>query len=139
MGYIIGIESTTPTWGNLREVVLNFDVPPDPANPTVFGDYNREYPAGANYLKTIEGNGFIRVRTEAGGPYIDFSEQTAPIEDYFIAGGFVEPYPEDMVGRTVETSTSSFTLIIDAFDIGQTAGLGGTSPVTEMEWFENLT
>jgi hypothetical protein len=139
MGYIIGIESTTPTWCHLRDVVNNFDVPTDPANPTVFGDYNREFPAGAKYLKTVEGNGLLRIRTEAGGPEIDFSEQTAPIEDYFIAGGFVEPYPEDMVGRTVETSTSSFTLIIDAFDIGQTAGLGGTSPVTDMEWFENLT
>jgi hypothetical protein len=74
-----------------------------------------------------------------GGPEINFSENTAPIEDSFIADGFVEPYPEDMVGKTVQTSTSSFVLIIDAFDTGQAAGLGGTSPVTDFEWFENIS
>ena len=136
MGYTIGVDSLTPTWVSTRRVVTNTDATPV---TLVFGDNNLEYPSGAFFMKTIEGNGFIRGNVVQGGPEINFSESTAPTEDYFIAGGFVDPYPEDMVGNTVQTSTSAFVLIIDAFDTGQTAGLGGTSPVTEMEWFENVT
>ena len=135
MGDFIGTSSVS-TWGTLRDVVNNFDVPP---LTVIIGDYNIEYPAGTKYMKTIEGNGLLRRASGSGGAEINFSEQTAPIEDSFIAGGFPEPYPEDMVGKTVQTSTSSFVLIIDAFDTGQTAGLGGTSPVTDMEWFENIS
>jgi len=87
----------------------------------------------------FEGVGLIRGNVLQGGPEIYFFEQTAPIEDFFQAAGFVEPYPSDMVGNTVQTSTSAFTLIIDAFDLGQTAGTGGTSPVTDFEWFENVS
>jgi hypothetical protein len=136
MGYIIGVDVETSTWVSVRTVVINVDATPVTA---VFGDHNQEYPAGAYYMKTIEGNGLIRMNVVSSGPYINFSENTAPIEDYFIADGFVEPYPEDMVGNTVQTSTSSFTLIIDAFDLGQPAGLGGTSPVTDFQWFENIS
>ena len=139
MGYFIGVDVETPTWRSNRQVVGNFDVPPDPANPTVIADHNTEYPAGPEYLKTIEGNGLIRANVIQGGAEINFSENTAPIEDYFIADGFVDPYPEDMVGNTVQTSTSAFVLIIDAFDTGQAAGLDGTSPVTDFEWFENIS
>ena len=136
MGYVIGVDVETSTWLSVRTLVINADATPVTA---VFGDNNQEYPAGAYYMKTIEGNGLIRMNVVSSGPTINFSENTAPIEDYFIADGFVDPYPEDMVWLTVETSTSSFTLIIDAFDLGQTAGLGGTSPVTDMEWFENIS
>ena len=136
MGYIIGVDSETRTWVSTRRVVTNTDA--TPVTP-VLGDNNTEYPAGAFFMKTIEGNGFIRGNVAQGGPEIDFSENTAPIEDYFIADGFVDPYPEDMVGNTVQTSTSAFILIIDAFDTGQTAGLDGTSPVTDFEWFENIS
>jgi hypothetical protein len=136
MGYIIGVDSETLTWVSTRRVVGNFNAPPQ---PVIYGDHNQEYPAGPKHLKTIEGNGLIRGNVLQGGPEIYFSEQTAPIEDYFLASGFVEPYPEDMVGNTVQTSTSAFTLIIDAFDLGQTAGTGGTSPVTDFEWFENVS
>lgn len=136
MGYIIGVDSETRTWVSTRRVVINVDA--TPVTP-VIADYNQEYPAGAYFMKTIEGNGFIRGNVVQGGPEIDFSEQTAPIEDRFLAGGFVDPYPADMVGNTVQTSTSSFTLIIDAFDTGQAAGLNGTSPVTDFEWFEDIS
>jgi hypothetical protein len=136
MGYFIGVDSETPTWASTRRVVNNTDA--TPVTP-IIDDYNREYPAGAYYIKTIEGNGFIRGNVLSGGPEINFSENTAPTEDYFIADGFVDPYPEDMVGNTVQTSTSAFILIIDAFDTGQTAGLDGTSPVTDFEWFENIS
>ena len=135
MGYIIGDDSTTSTWCSVRRVVVNTDA--TPVTP-VIGEHNQEYPAGAFYIKTIEGNGLIRGNVGQGGPQISFFENTAPIEDYFIADGFVEPYPDDMVGNTVQTSTSAFTLIIDAFDLGQSAGTGGTSPVTDFEWFENI-
>jgi hypothetical protein len=137
MGYIIGVDSETRTWRSTRSPVGNSDVTPSP-NPFI-GDHNTEYPAGAYWMKTIEGNGLLRSNVVSGLPGIDFSENTAPIEDYFIAGGFVDPYPEDMVGNTVQTSTSAFILIIDAFDTGQTAGLDGTSPVTDFEWFENIS
>jgi hypothetical protein len=109
-----------------------------PVTP-VFGDNNQEYPAGAYFMKTIEGNGLIRGNVLQGGPEIYFTENTAPIEDYFRADGFVDPYPSDMVGLTVMTSSSSFTIIIDAFDLGQSAGTGGTSPVTDLEWFVNVS
>lgn len=135
MGDFIG-ESSLTTWCVLRSVVLNTGAPYLPA---VIADYNREFPDGTTYLKTIEGNGLLRIRTGAVGPEIYFTEQTAPIEDYFRADGFVEPYPEKMVGLTVQTSTSAFDIIIDAFDLGQTAGTGGTSPVTSVEWFENVS
>ena len=136
MGYIIGDDSLTSTWCSVRRVVSNYNAPP--LTP-VFGDHNQEWPAGTAYLKTIEGNGLIRGNVVQGGPEIFFTEQATPIEDYFRADGFVEPYPADMVGNTVQTSTSAFTLIIDAFDLGQTAGTGGTSPVTDFEWFENIS
>jgi len=136
MGYIIGVDVETRTWVSTRRVVTNTNATPVTA---VYGDHNQEYPAGAFFMKAIDGNGFIRGNVLSGGPEIYFSEQTAPIEDYFLASGFVDPYPEDMVGLTVQTSSSAFTIIIDAFDLGQQAGTGGTSPVTEIEWFENLS
>ena len=136
MGYVIGVDVETSTWVSVRRVVVNVDA--TPVTP-VIADHNQEYPAGAYFIKTIEGNGFIRGNVGQGGPEINFSVNTAPIEDSFIADGFVDPYPADMVGNTVQTSTSSFTLIIDAFDLGQTAGLGGTSPVTDFQWFENIS
>ena len=135
MGDFIGTSSVA-TWGSLRDVVNNFDAPPLTVK---IGDYNIEYPAGTKYMKTIEGNGLLRRASGVGGPEINFSESTAPIEDFFIAGGFSDPYPENMVGKTVQTSTSSFVLIIDAFDTGQAAGIDGTSPVTDMEWFEDIS
>ena len=135
MGDFIGTSSVA-TWGSLRDVVNNFDAP---SLTVKIGDYNIEYPAGTKYMKTIEGNGLLRRASGVGGPEINFSESTAPIEDFFIAGGFSDPYPENMVGKTVQTSTSSFVLIIDAFDTGQAAGIDGTSPVTDMEWFEDIS
>ena len=136
MGYIIGDDSLTSTWCSVRRIVVNTNATPVTA---VYGDHNQEYPAGAFFIKTILGNGLIRGNVLQGGPEIFFTENPAPIEDYFRADGFVEPYPADMVGNTVQTSTSAFTLIIDAFDLGQSAGTGGTSPVTDFEWFENIT
>jgi hypothetical protein len=136
MGYIIGVDVETLTWVSTRRVVNNTNA--TPVTP-IFGDNNQEYPAGAFFMKTIEGNGFIRGNVLSGGPEIYFSQNTPPIEDYFLASGFVDPYPEDMVGLTVQTSSSAFTIIIDAFSLGQTAGTGGTSPVTDLEWFEDVS
>jgi hypothetical protein len=135
MGYFIGVNSETHTWCSVRSIVVNGDA--TPITP-VIADYNQEWPSGAYYMKTIEGNGLLRVNVVSFGPHFNFYENDAPIEDYFIAGGFVDPYPEKMVGLTVQTSSSVFTLTIDAFDLGQYAGTGGTSPVTEFEWLENM-
>lgn len=135
MGDIIGETSLPSTWALLRVPVLNADVT---GGTTIYGSHNVEYPAGAYYVKTIEGNGLIRTATGVSGPSFDFTENTPPTDDYFIFLEMHDPYPEQLTGRTVTTSSSSFTLIVDAFSTGQSAGSGGTTPVTSVEWFEDI-
>jgi len=131
MGEFIGDSAVHSTWASLRGVVSR-------GGSVIFGDHNTTYPSGSGWFKTIEGNGLIRRRTFASGPELFFLEATAPTEDYFAFLGMADPYPVELVGRTVTTSTSSFTIIADAFTIGQPAGLNGTSPITSVEWFEPL-
>lgn len=129
MAYFIGEDSLTPTWGRIRRVVVD--------NGTLnLGDFNTEYVAPGWFI-TIEGNGFLK-----GGigmqPSVYFQPATPPVDDYFSAGGFADYYPEQLLGRTVTTSSSSFTIVADAFTIGQAAGTGGTAPITGIEWFQAL-
>lgn len=131
MGEMIGQVGGPSTWAQLRDVVSN-------GGSATFGSHNSVYSSGAGWFKTIEGNGLLRRRTQASSPELFFSEATAPVEDYFAFFGMADPYPVELVGRTVATSTSSFTIIADAFTIGQPAGLNGTSPITSVEWFEPL-
>lgn len=136
MGEIIGQTGYPSTWCTLRTIVNNFDAPP--LTPT-FGSHNQEWPAGTKFLKTIEGNGLLRHPLGVSGPELRFIENTAPIEDFFSFPFLSEPYTEQLVGRTATTSSSSFTITADAFTGGQPAGLNGTSPVTSVEWFQDIS
>lgn len=136
MGDFIGDSTLTSTWCSVRAIVNNFDAPP--LTPTL-GDHNQVWPAGTKFLRTIEGNGLIRANVSASLPEIKFIENTAPLDDVFIADNFADPYPVDLVGRTVTTSSSSFAIVAAAFTGGQPAGTGGTIPVTSVDWFQNIS
>jgi hypothetical protein len=131
MGDIIGQGGGPTTWAQLRNIVSN-------GGSVTFGSHNTIYPSGTGWFKTVEGNGLLRSRLTASSPELFFTENTAPVEDYFAFFGMADPYPEQLVGSTVTTSSSSFTIIADAFTIGQQAGLNGTSPITSVQSFINL-
>jgi hypothetical protein len=135
MGDIIGESSLPSTWCSVRAIVVNSNA--TPATP-IFGDHNQEYPSGTRFLKTIEGNGLLSHPLGFSTPGLIFIENTAPIEDFFEFGFLSDPYAQQMVGRTAATSSSSFVITADAFNGGQQAGLNGTSPVTSIDWFQNL-
>lgn len=143
MGEYIGGSSLYGTWGSLRVPVLTNN---EGTPALVFGDHNLEYPAGNYYMKTSEGNGFIRIRSRPfGSPSFSFTEVTPPPPnpdepDIFQAPGFVEPYTENLVGRAVNTSSSAFNITAQAFEPdGQEAGEGGELPILSVEWFTFLT
>ena len=141
MGYIIGTGPFPSTWKSMRTIVLaTIPRPPFPDPSPVFGDHNQEWPASARYLKTIEGNGFIRISTPAvSGPEFIFFANDAPFEDKFTAANFPEPYPEELVGRGVTTAGSAFTITAAAFDpLGQDCGFGGEPPIS-VDWFEAIS
>jgi hypothetical protein len=127
------------TWAQFRDVIQNAGVTPIPTDQ---GANNRVYGAGTKYLKTIEGNGFLRRRPFGGAFECRFFENTnlpPTLPDTFIAGVFVDPYPVQMLGYTVTTSSSSFTIIADAFTVGQDAGTGGTEPFTSISNFQDVS
>ena len=136
MGYIIGETTYPATWRAVRSVVLNFNV--TPAYPT-FGNHNASYPAGAKWMKTTAGNGLIRQQHIYGGGEIRFTQNTPPANDFLSLIYFQDPYPADLVGRTVTTSTSSFAIVAGHFTGGAAAGTGGTTPVLTVDWFANVT
>jgi len=136
MGYIIGEYSYPATWRAIRSVVANVDA--TPSAPT-FGDHNTSYPAGAAWLKTSAGNGLLRNQHTLGGQEIRFSQNTPPTNDSLRLEYFYDPYPVDLLGRTVTTSTSSFTIIAGHFTGGAAAGTGGTTPVLTVDWLENIS
>ena len=115
--------------------------PPFPDPSPVFGDHNQEWPASAAWLKTIEGNGLMRVSTPAvTGPGFIFTPSFSdpPGPDFFSANNFPEPYPEQLTGRGVTTAGSAFTILAEAFDGFQEAGSGGDPPIS-VEWFEAIS
>jgi len=136
MGYIIGEYSYPATWRAIRSVVSNFDATPSP--PTS-GDHNVAYPASAAWLKTTEGNGLLRNQHTLGGQEIRFTQNTPPTSDTLRLEYFYDPYPDDLLGQTVTTSTSSFTIIAGHFTGGAAAGVGGTTPVLTIGYLENIT
>lgn len=135
MGTIIGSSSFASTW---RHILDPMSVNGAQPVTTQFGDHNSFYGSGGVFFKTIEGNGLIRRDPAFSLPQFSFDENDPPFDDYFIAGGYVEPYVEQLTGITVSTSTSSFVTIADAFTIGQVAGSGGTLPITSIQLFEPL-
>jgi hypothetical protein len=142
MGYVIGTGTFPSTWLAMRTLVTATVPPPPFPNPfPVFGDHNQEWPVSAAWLKTIEGNGLIRISTPAvSGPAFIFapSQTDPPGPDFFSANNFAEPYPEQLTGRGVTTAGSAFTILAEAFDGIQEAGSGGQPPIS-VEWFEAIT
>ena len=136
MGYIIGETTYPATWRAIRSVVLNFNA--TPSAPT-FGDHNAAYPASAAWLKTTEGNGLLRQQHIFGAGEIRFSQNTPPANDSLQLEYFNDPYPVALLGQTVTTSTSSFTIIAGHFTGGDVAGVGGTTPVLTIGYFQNIT
>jgi len=136
MGYIIGEYSYPATWRAIRIVVSNFNA--TPSAPT-FGDHNAAYPASAAWLKTTAGNGLLRHTHNIGGPEIRFTQNTPPTSDTLRLDNFYDPYPVDLLGQTVTTSTSSFTIIAGHFTGGDAAGVGGTTPVLTIGYLQNIT
>ena len=137
MGYIIGETTYPATWRAIRSVVSNFNV--TPAYPT-FGDHNTTYPAGAAWLKTTAGNGLLRQKHTTGDPVVKFTVGSYPPDDFLEMQDFSDPYPVDLVGRTVTTSSSSFAIVAGHFNPGgASAGTGGTSPVLTVDWLEDVT
>ena len=141
MGYVIGTGPFPSTWRSMRTIAGSL-IPPPPypqPGPVVIGDHNVEYPASPAYLKTIEGNGLLRIPTPAT-PEVKFFFLPAdpPFNDSFYATGFAEPYVEQLIGKTVTTMGSAFTITADAFISAQEAGSGGENPIT-VEGFQALT
>lgn len=137
MGYIIGETTYPATWQAVRGVVVNTDV--TPLTPT-FGSHNSEYPAGTYFIKTVDGTGLLRNKHNIGFPEIDFTQNTPPATDNLFLENFSDPYPVDLVGRTVTTSTSSFAIVAGHFNPGgDAAGTGGTTPVLTVDWFANVS
>jgi hypothetical protein len=136
MGYIIGQYSHPRTWRACRSFLSNNDATP---STNIFGIHNEEVGAGPGYLKTIEGNGLLRKKHTSGGQEMLFYQNTPPVNDFLRLVDFNDPYPVDLVGRNVTTSTSSFAIVAGHFVVGAAAGTGGTKPVLTVEWFENIT
>ena len=136
MGYIIGETTYPATWRAIRSVVSNFDVA---GGAPTFGDHNSAYPAGAKWLKTTAGNGLLKNQHTLGGQEIRFSQNTPPANDSLRLEYFYDPYPVDLLGRTVTTSTSSFAIVAGHFTGGAAAGTGGTTPVLTVDWLENIS
>ena len=99
-----------------------------------------ELPASSYFLKTVAGTGFIRTPDNVLGGEIIFTQNTPPVTDNLWLLNFSYPYPVDLVGRTVTTSTSSFLIVGVHFNPGgAAAGTGGTTPVLTVDWFANVT
>lgn len=138
MAYFIG-EGGLSTWMQLRAIATVSAAYPTPPPAPIITDHNQEWPASVAYLKTIEGNGLLRV----GPPYSNpngfyFTANTPPIDDFFFAEAFSDPTPEQLVGRTVTTAGSTFTITAAMFTGGEPVGSGGGPPLS-VEWFEALT
>jgi hypothetical protein len=136
MGYIIGETTYPATWRACRSVVSNYNVA---GGAPTFGDHNSAYPAGAKWLKTTAGNGLLRQQHLYGGQEIRFTQNTPPSPDSLNLPYFYDPYPAYLLGKTVTTSTSSFSIIAGHFTGGAAAGTGGTTPVLTIDDLENLT
>jgi hypothetical protein len=139
MGYIVGTGDFPSTWFSMRAVTLCSTLSPPPS--PFIGNHNEQYAASPGYLRTIEGNGLLRVPTPAASSPIFISYAfEPPIEGgNFTAGYFAEPYPDQLLGRSVSTSGGSFTITAAAFTPeGQTLASGGNPPIN-VQWFQALT
>lgn len=138
MAYFIG-DVGVSTWMQLRAIATVSAAYPTPPPSPVVTDHNQVWPASVAYLKTIEGNGLLRVGPPFSNPNtFYFTANTPPIDDFFYADGFSDPYPDELTGRTVTTAGSTFTITAAMFAGGDTAGSGGSQPIL-VDWFEAIT
>jgi hypothetical protein len=135
MGEIIGEVESRSTWLTCRKVVFVFNAP----GPSVInGRHNIVYPSGGvKYFKTTQGNGLLK--GSLGSPTVYLEPNTPPIIGVFYAQGFSDPYPDQMLGATVTTSSGSFSITSDAFDfLGQSVGAGLSNPITSIDRFDSM-
>ena len=140
MGEIIGGETGYSTWGKLRQLTGTTN----PGTPFVASTlHNTEYAAGNVWLKTIEGNGFVRLsRFASPGASLNFYGSDDPeIQDFFNSFGFVEPHEDTLLGKTVTTAGGAFTIGADAFlpTAYQEVAESNEPPIVSVELFTFLT
>ena len=91
-------------------------------------------------MKTTAGNGLLRNLHTLGNPTVEYTAMSNPPDDIFEMQDFTDPYPVDLIGKTVTTSTNSFAIVAGHFDPGgASAGTGGTTPVLTIAGFTNVT
>jgi hypothetical protein len=136
MGDIIG-ESAYPTWARLRIAPSTNNS----GNPGYGGgQYNLEYPAGNYFLRTIEGNGFVRPLGNATtGPGFQLLKSNPEDPGFFYSTGFVEPNNDTLLGKLVSMTDGSFEIEPEAFTDGQNVGTEPKLPFTGVELFDFLT
>ena len=140
MSYLIGTDPTY-TWYSVRRLVDNTT---QPYVAPIFGFHSNEFPSGPRFMKTTEGNGFIRGQYFFSGPELRLSigfvppPPEQPIPDRFFATNFVEPYPEDLLDDTATTLSGTFEINEDAFLTSQAIGNLNVR-ITGVDGFENLS
>jgi hypothetical protein len=140
MSYLIGTDPTY-TWYSVRRLVDNTS---QPYVAPIFGFHSSEWPSGPRYMKTTEGNGFIRGQYFFSGPELRLSiglippPPDQPIPDRFSATNFVEPYPEDLLDVPATTVTGTFDINSDAFLTSQAIG-NLNAAITGVRGFANLS
>ena len=140
MSYLIGTDPTY-TWYSVRRLVDNTS---QPYVAPIFGFHSSEWPSGPRFMKTTEGNGFIRGQYLVSGPELRLSigiippPPDPPIPDRFSAQNFVEPYPEDLFDVLATTVTGNFNIDSDAFFASQAIGNNNLA-ITGVRGFENLS
>ena len=137
MGFIIGETTYPATWRAVRAIVTNINAT---GGTATFGNHNATFTAGPKWMKTTAGNGLLKNVHTIGGPAVQFTVGSYPPDDFFWMSDFSDPYPVDLLGRTVTTSSNSFAIIAGHFDPGgASAGTGGTSPVLTVDWLEDIS
>jgi hypothetical protein len=143
MFFVIGVSPETSTWLSVRTLLTNIDAP---FQPVVIGFHSQEWPAGPKFLRTKGGTGLLRVNVVTSTPdfrVIQNDVKPPPgISSIFRLNNLVDPYPEDLEGRTVKLNSNSgplsFELEADAFADGQQFGVGEGFQVVEIDGFENM-
>lgn len=135
MGYVIGETASYATWAKLRQVAVTNNT----GNPGITGSaFNVQYPAGNYFLKTEEGNGFLRVYGFTAASFtLDKANPGDPA--FFSLYGFVEPDNETLVGKLVSATGGTFTIEATDFTTPRNVGTAVDRPFTGVEMFEFLT
>jgi hypothetical protein len=137
MGNFIGDEEY-PTWLRLRRLTSTNNS----GSPGITGgDSNTVYPEGNYYLKTEEGNGFIRgLGNATPSPGFALNRSNPENPGFFYCDGFVEPNNETILEKTVTMTDGTFNIEEAAFTVfGQNVGTDPKLPFLSVELFQFLT